>query len=80
MAERARCPHGVPNHWRCAECGESRSWPTRPVELNHLEAMSLCMSLMAEEDRDGLSQPQRTALVKVQATLSLLMDDLGQPS
>lgn len=54
-------------------------WPTLPVELNHLEAMGICMSLTAEEQRDGLSEPQRSALVKVQDVLSNLLDDIGRP-
>ena len=62
-----------------SDLGQSGGWPTRPVELNHLEAMGICMSLMAEELRDGLSEPQREALGKVQATLSLLLDDIGRP-
>lgn len=54
-------------------------WPTRPVELNHLEAMGICMSLMREEQDDGLSTPQRDALGKVQGVLGLLLDDIGRP-
>lgn len=53
--------------------------PTRPVELNHLEAIGICMALMAEEQRDGLSEPQCDALNKVQPVLSALLDDLGRP-
>lgn len=55
-------------------------WPTKSVQLNHLEAMGICMSLMAGEERDGLSQPQRDALEKVQAALGELLDQLGRPS
>lgn len=54
-------------------------WPTRPVELNHLEAMGICMSLTAEEQQGGLSEPQQTALVKMQDVLSKLLDDIGRP-
>ena len=51
-------------------------WPTRPVELNHLEAMGIGMALMAEEQRDGLSEPQRDALTKIQAAISDLLAEL----
>lgn len=54
--------------------------PTRPIELNHLEAMGICMSLRGEEMRDGLSEPQKDALIKVQDVLSKLLDDLGRPA
>ena len=56
----------------------SSEWSTRPVELNHLEAMGICMSLLAEEDQDGLSGPQRDALEKVQGVLTLLLGDLRE--
>jgi hypothetical protein len=57
-----------------------RDWPTEPVHLNHLEAMGIAMALMGEEERDGLSEPQRGALAKVQDTLGVLLDQLGRPS
>ena len=59
--------------------GQSETWPTRPVELTHLEAMGICMALTGEWNRDGLSEPQADALAKVQAILSELLDDLGRP-
>lgn len=52
------------------------NWPTKPVHLNHLEAMGICMALMFEEQEDGLSQPQRDALEKVQAVLGELLPEL----
>ena len=48
---------------------ETLEWATLPVELNHLEAMGICMSLTAEQQRDGLSQPQIDALDKIQERL-----------
>ena len=53
--------------------------PTRPIELNHLEAMGICMSLRGEELRDGLSEPQKDGPIKVQGRSSKLLDDLGRP-
>lgn len=52
------------------------TWPTEPVHLNHLEAMGIAMALMAEEQRDGLSGPQREAFEKVQITLGVLLDQV----
>jgi urease gamma subunit len=54
----------------------SKNWPTKPVHLNHLEAMGVCMALLTEEERDGLSQPQRDALDKVQEVLADLLPEL----
>lgn len=54
----------------------SGEWPTRPVELNHLEAMGIAMSLVGEQQRDGLSQPQIDALDKINSVLSELLADL----
>jgi hypothetical protein len=55
-------------------------WPTKPVELNHLEAMGICMSLYAEESLDGLSEPQRSALDKVQEVLADLLPEISRDS
>lgn len=51
-------------------------WPEKPVYLNHLEAMGICMALMGEEEDDGLSEPQRDAYEKVQALVGELLADL----
>lgn len=54
----------------------SQDWPTEPVELNHLEAMGILMALEAEEERDGLSDPQREAKEKVGVAWTKLFSDL----
>lgn len=53
-----------------------RRWPTAPVYLNHLEAMGICMSLLAEKEAGGLSEPQEDALEKVQSALGPLLRGL----
>lgn len=55
-------------------------WPTKSVQLNHLEAMGICMALMFEEQEGGLSKPQQTALDKVQVVLGEHLDELGRPA
>lgn len=54
----------------------SSEWPTIPVYLNHLEAMSIGMALMDEKQRDDLSAPQEDALLKIQAAIGELLADL----
>ena len=50
-----------------------QDWPTVPVEMNHLELMGACMALQAERDSDGLSEPQVSALEKLQDALAPLL-------
>lgn len=51
-------------------------WPTKPVELDHLETMGILMSLYSEEQSDGLSEPQISAKDKLETLLSQHMRDL----
>lgn len=51
-------------------------WPTRPVELNHLEAMGIAMSMAYDKQNGGLSEPQEAAYAKITAVLMDLMADL----
>ena len=53
--------------------------PTKTVELNHLEAMGIGMSLYAEQARDGLSGPQKEALEKIEVVIGEHMKDMGRP-
>jgi hypothetical protein len=48
-----------------------------PLFVDHLEAMGIAMSLHAEDERDGLSAPQRSALERVTALSSQLLRLLG---
>lgn len=52
---------------------------TRPVELNHLEAMGLMMALAEEELQNGLSEPQIDARGKIESVLAELLGSLGRP-
>lgn len=73
-----QCTCGLNEAWLAVEneLGIGGDWPTRSVQLNHIEAMGIAMSLMAEQQRDGLSQPQIDALAKIQAVLSILLAEL----
>jgi hypothetical protein len=62
------------------DLGQPEEWPVESVHLNHLEAMGIAMALYAEKGRDGLSQPQRDALDKIETALAGLLDQLGRPA
>lgn len=57
-----------------------RDETTISVELDHLEAMGIGMALMAEQERDGLSEPQIEALEKIQHVIARHMQRLGMRS
>lgn len=52
-------------------------WPTKPVELNHLEAMAILMLIVKQQEDGGLSEPEASAQKKIEVVGAALLAQIG---